>query len=100
MNPRFKELTMQFLVVARPKADFAVDELPPELLHSERETARSLYIDSKIRQIWHCADAPGAVLIFEAQSDEHLQEILRTFPLADHLNALIIPLKPYGGFGS
>ncbi len=104
MKPRSKELTMQFFVVARPKADLAADELLPDykaLLHIEQEKARACYVDETLRQIWHCADAPGVAGIFEVQSDEHLQEILNTFPLvaADYLDLLIIPLKPYGGFG-
>jgi muconolactone delta-isomerase len=105
MKPTFKEFTMQFLAIARPKADLLVDNLPPnyeELLHLEREKARAYYANETIRQIWHCADSPGVAIIFEAESIEHLQDISTTFPLvaANYLDILVVPLKPYEGFGS
>jgi muconolactone delta-isomerase len=104
MNPYFKSLTMQFLVVARPKADLAASELShtfASLLAAEKEKARAFYLDGVIRQIWDCADTLGVALTFEASSDEHLQEILNAFPLvaAGCLDLWVIPLKPYGGFG-
>jgi muconolactone delta-isomerase len=103
MKLSFKEFTMQFLVVARPKVDLVADNLPPNyeaLLHLEKENARACYANETLRQIWHCADTPGVAIIFEARSYEHLQEISNTFPLvaAGYVILSIIPLKPYEGF--
>jgi muconolactone delta-isomerase len=94
---------MQFLVVARPKANLVADKLPPDyeaLLHLEQENAKACYANETLRQIWHCADAPGVAIIFEAKSFEHLQEISNTFPLfaAGYLDLSIVPLEPYAGF--
>lgn len=91
---------MQFFVVARFKAATQISELKP-LLDAEQQKARAFYIDETLRQIWECADTPGVAGIIEAQSNEHLHDILNAFPLiaANYLDLLIIPLKPYGGFG-
>ena len=71
------------------------------LAEIEFERGRALYARDFIRQIWHRADIPGACLLVEAESEQQVRETLSTLPLfqAGMLEFLVIPLKPYAGFG-
>jgi hypothetical protein len=45
-------------------------------------------------------DKPGACLLWEAESDEQVRQILDTLPFvhAQLVDVEVIPLKPYRGF--
>ena len=91
---------MQFLTVSRrlteafPESEFAA-RAPAEM-----EQARALYAQGCLRQIWLRGDVPGACILWEADSEEQVRELLGRLPLfqAGMLEVTIIALKPYAGF--
>jgi muconolactone delta-isomerase len=93
---------MQILVVFRRRTErFSADQFAP-MVESEVETARALYQDGFIRQIWHCGDEPGAVLLLEADDLDAAKLQLARLPMyeAGMLEIVLISrLKPYAGFG-
>ena len=92
---------MQFLAISkRLDTKFAPTDLAV-LAEDEFEQGRALYAQGFIRQIWHRADTPGACLLLEAESGQQVREMLGTLPFfqAGILDILVIPLKPYAGFG-
>jgi len=91
---------MQFLTLSRRRTESFTDADFAARVVAEVEQARVLYAEGFIRQIWHRADIPGACLLVEADSEQHVRERLDTLPLVDAgmLEVLIIPLKPYVGF--
>lgn len=88
---------MQFLTLSRRK-DAALH--PEDLAVAESQTARVLYAEGAIRQIWHRDDEPGACIIWEAESEQQVRDLLATLPFARAgiIDFLIIPLRPYSGF--
>ena len=92
---------MQFLSISQRRKGFAEEEYA-SLAEQESERARELYAAGLIRQIWHRADMPGACLLWEAEGEERVREVWKTFPFAGAgmTEMTLIPLKPYGGFGS
>jgi muconolactone delta-isomerase len=92
---------MQFLSISQRRKGFAEEEYA-SLAEQESERARELYAAGLIRQIWHRADMPGACLLWEAEGEEQVREVWKTFPFAGAgmTEVTLIPLKPYGGFGS
>ena len=92
---------MQFLSISQRRKGFAEEEYA-SLAEQESERARELYAAGLIRQIWHRADMPGACLLWEAEDEEQVREVWKTFPFAGAgmTEMTLIPLKPYGGFGS
>jgi muconolactone delta-isomerase len=91
---------MQFLSISQRRKGFAEEEYAG-LAQQESERARELYTAGLIRQIWHRADMPGACLLWEAEGEEQVREVWKTFPFAQAgmTEVTLIPLKPYGGFG-
>jgi muconolactone delta-isomerase len=91
--------TMQFVSISKRKAGF-VDADYLALVEAEVERARELYKEGLIRQIWHRGDTPGACLLWEADTERDVREMLDTLPFAraGMLDISIIPLKPFGGF--
>jgi muconolactone delta-isomerase len=93
---------MQFLVVTRRRMEaFSAEQMAP-MLKPETLAALDLYREGTIRQIWHRGDEPGAAILMEAESIEALKAKLTTLPMYEATMieaALIVPLKPYGGFG-
>jgi muconolactone delta-isomerase len=91
---------MQFLSISQRRKGFAEEEYAV-LAEQESERARELYAAGLIRQIWHRADTPGACLLWEAEGEEQVREVWKTFPFAQAgmTEVTLIPLKPYGGFG-
>ena len=95
------KMSTQFLIVSRrwterfAEADFAARA------EAERAQARALYAEGFIRQIWQRGDIPGACILVEAESEEHVRERLNTLPLyeAGMIEFTVIALKPYAGFG-
>ena len=90
---------MQFLSISQRREGFAEEEYA-RLAEQESERARELYAAGLIRQIWHRADIPGACLLWEAEGEEQVREVWKTFPFAQAgmTEVTLIPLKPYGGF--
>ena len=91
---------MQFLTISRRSTD-ASCEVWAALREAELCRARTLYIEGHIRQIWHRDDVTGACLLWEADSEDRVREMLNTLPFvkASLLEVTVIPLKPYVGFG-
>jgi muconolactone delta-isomerase len=91
---------MQFLVLTRRLSERFSDAEFASRLDAEVARARALYAEGFFRQLWHRRDVPGACLLIEADSGEHVQERLDTLPLfrAGMLEVSIVPLKPYAGF--
>jgi hypothetical protein len=91
---------MQFLSISQRRKGFA-DEEYASLAEQESQRARELYTAGLIRQIWHRADTPGACLLWEAEGEEQVREVWKTFPFAQAgmTEVTLIPLKPYAGFG-
>ncbi len=90
---------MQFLTVSRLQVR---DSAPGEdLIRAEVQRARALYSEGRIRQLWHRTDGPGACVLWEAESEEQLREMLATLPFsqAGIVEISVIPLRPYSGFG-
>jgi muconolactone delta-isomerase len=90
---------MQFLSISQRRKGFA-EEAYAGLAEQEMERARELYSEGRIRQIWHRADIPGACLLWEAEGEEQVRELWKTFPFAGAgmTEFTLVPLKPYGGF--
>jgi muconolactone delta-isomerase len=91
---------MQFLTVSRRRSEKFSEAEFAARLDEEVQQARALYADGAIRQIWHRADVPGACILFEADSEQHVRDLLGRLPLfqAGMLEVTIIPLRPYAGF--
>ena len=90
---------MQFLSISHlrdglTEADYAA------LVEGEIRRARILYAEGFIRQIWHRTDVRGACLLWEAENERQVQDMLRTFPFvqAGIVEVSLIPLRPYAGF--
>ncbi len=93
---------MQFMTLSRRRTEkFSDAEFAP-YLPDETQQARTLYAEGFLRQIWRRDDLPGACILWEADSEEHVRELLNRLPLfrAGMLEIVaLIPLKPYPGFG-
>ena len=93
---------MQFLTIVRRRTEAFSDEEFAPLLEPEAEAIRILYAQGIVRNIWSREDKLGAVTLIEAESLEHAQSIVQTFPLMQRgmLEVeLLIPLRGYRGFG-
>ena len=92
---------MQFLTISKRMNGNCDGTELAVLAEDEFERGRALYLQDFIRQIWHRADTHGACLLVEAESEEQVRETLNTLPYfrAGMLEILVIPLKPYAGFG-
>lgn len=91
---------MQFLTFSRRRTERFTEAEFASLVDAEIGQARVLYAEGFLRQIWHRADLPGACMLVEADSAEHVWEKLGTLPLigAGMLDVTIVPLRPYDGF--
>jgi muconolactone delta-isomerase len=87
---------MQFLTISQLRAG-ASGEACASLREEESCRARTLYREGHIRQIWHRGDMTGACLLWEADSENQVREMLNTLPFvkASLLEVTVIPLKPY-----
>lgn len=93
---------MQFLTLSRRRTEKFSDADFARYSPDETQQARTLYAEGFLRQIWRRGDAAGACILWEADSEEHVRELLNRLPLvqAGMLEiVLLIPLKPYPGFG-
>ena len=93
---------MQFMTLSRRRSDkFSDADFAPHI-PNETQQARTLYTEGFVRQIWRRDDMAGACILWEADSEERVREMLNTLPLvkAGMLEIVsVIPLKPYPGFG-
>jgi muconolactone delta-isomerase len=87
---------MQFLTISQRSASASGDAWTA-LREEESCRARTLYLEGHIRQIWHRGDVTGACLLWEADSENQVREMLNTLPFvrACLLEVTVIPLKPY-----
>jgi muconolactone delta-isomerase len=90
---------MQFLSISERRKGFTEQDYAG-LSGLELQRARELYSEGFIRQIWHRSDKPGACLLWEADREEQVLEMLDTLPFmqARLVETVLIPLQPYGGF--
>lgn len=92
---------MEFLTISRRRTEaFSAEEFE-RYLDDEAEEARRLYSEGIVRSIWSRLDVPGAIMLVEAESEEAAQAALGRLPLVARgmLEAQIVPLKGYRGFG-
>lgn len=95
---------MQYLVIFSPKQKFQTDGMPSDFMEmelKEQAQVRVLYAEGSLRQVW--AQVPkthGGVILFEAESPQHLQEKIDSFPLvkADYADFQSVPLQPHAAF--
>ena len=87
---------MQFLTISQRSAG-ASGEACAALREEESSRARTLYLEGHIRHIWHRGDVSGACLLWEADSEDQVREMLNTLPFvrANLLEVTVIPLKPF-----
>ena len=93
---------MQFLAITRRRTEQFSEEEFAQRIEAEQEHARTAYASGALRQIWHRGDVKGAVLMLEAASEVEARATVEHLPLyqAGMLELVIlVPLKPYAGFG-
>lgn len=95
---------MQYLVIFTPKQKFETDGVPSDFPQRELEEegqAQVLYAEGGLRQVWALdTKNRGAAVLFEAESPEHLQKMIDSFPLIkiDYADYQVLPLAPYPAF--
>jgi uncharacterized protein YciI len=93
---------MQFMILFMRAPEKVATPIPADLREAEFDAVRRLYAEGSIRQIWLRGDAGGACAIMETLSPEDAAAKVNALPLvrAGVLQPpLIVPLKPYTGFG-
>lgn len=90
---------MQVLTVSRLREQAGT--IGDDLRGEEIQRAKTLYSQACIRQLWHRADGPGACILWEAESESQVREMLESLPFvkAGLVEVSIVPLRPYRGFG-
>ncbi len=92
---------MQFLAIVRRRTERYSGEQFAPMLEPEAEAIRTLYARGAVRNIWSREDALGAVVLLEADSLDHAQDMVASLPLVESDMAevqMLIPLKGYRGF--
>ncbi len=95
---------MQFIVTFTPHPRFADTGPPDDFMDKEmeeRHQAKVLYNQGSIRQLWALSGGEeGAVVLFEAESREHLQPVIDTFPFVEleYCQYVVRQLAPYPFF--
>lgn len=94
---------MQFLSISRRRTDaFPPEAFTPELTGGEGARVKELYAAGIARQVWARADAGGAAILWEAADEAGARAAVESLPLfkAGMLEiVMLVPLKPYAGFG-
>lgn len=92
---------MEFLTISRRRTEAFSQEEFEKYLDAEAEEARRLYSEGIVRRIWSRLDVPGAIMLVEAESEQTASAALQRLPLVAKgmLEAQIVPLKGYRGFG-
>ena len=97
---------MQYLVVFTPNKKFATEGMPADFAEKELQEqaeVRVQYAGGGARQVWALKDGDkilGGVILYEAESREHVQEMIDSFPLlkADYAEAQVHTLAPHAAF--
>ena len=97
---------MQFLAVFTPNKKFEAEGMPADFAEmelKEQAQVRVLYAAGGARQVWALVGEKkilGGAILFEAESPEHLREMIDSFPLvkADYAEAQVWPLAPHAAF--
>ena len=95
---------MQFLVIFTPNKKFETEGMPSDFMEveiQEQTQVRVLYAEGCLRQVWALdTKTRGGIVLFEAESPEHLQEMIDSFPLIkiDYAEYQILPLAPHAAF--
>ena len=95
---------MQYLVIFAPKEKFETDGMPADFADMEMKEeaqAQVLYAEGGLRHVWALdRKQRGAAVLFEANSTDHLQQMIDSFPLiqVDYADYQILPLAPYPAF--
>lgn len=89
---------MKVIVIATRKEDAKPDEFAP-YLEEEANHALRLYRDETVREIYNRTDGKGAILVLEANDEEHARQVVGELPLAKVglLSFEIYGTKPYRG---
>jgi hypothetical protein len=89
---------MKVVVVASRKEDAKPEEFAPHL-EEEANTALRMYRDEFVREIYSRTDGKGAILVLEADDEEHAKRLVGELPLAKVglLNFEVYGTKPYRG---
>ncbi len=84
-----------------------VEAFPAEafaaLSGAESQRVKELYAAGILRQIWLRGDVGGAVLLWEAASEDEVRAAILSLPIvkAGMLELVaLVPLKPYPGFSA
>ncbi len=92
----------QFMALVKRNYDrFTEADFTP-LLEGEAERARQLYAQGIFRALWGRKDAPGAVILVEAETQDEAEGAVRSLPLVAKgmLDVeFVIAMGPYRGFG-
>jgi muconolactone delta-isomerase len=95
---------MQFISLSRRRTtEFPPEAFTPDLVAREGQRVRQLYATGILRQIWKRGDTPGAVILWEANSEADVLAALASLPIyqAGMLEIQsLVPLEPYPGFTS
>ncbi|HLY42554.1 MAG TPA: muconolactone Delta-isomerase family protein [Terracidiphilus sp.] len=94
---------MQFLTISRRRTDaFPPEAFTPDLIGREAARVKELYAEGLLRHIWGRGDGGGAVILWEAASESDVRSACESLPIfkAGMLAIdVLVPLKPYAGFG-
>ena len=95
---------MQYLVVFTPKEKFATEGKPADFMDlemKEQAQVQVLYAEGGLRQVWALdTEHRGGAVLFEADSTDHLQQMIDSFPMikVDYADYQIWPLAPHPAF--
>ena len=95
---------MQFFVIFTPKKDPVDGHLPddfPEVEKQEQAQTRVLYSQGGVRQVWALQPkGSGAAVLFEADDERQLEDLIGTFPLIqrEYANFEVLQLAPHPAF--
>lgn len=95
---------MQFIVVFQPLEQFQTQAPPAdyaEVEQAEEVQAQAVYKGGAARQIWAIkTQRKGAIGLFEAGSDEELQDLVNSFPMVQkkYVEHMVFPLAPFAAF--
>ncbi|UCH47809.1 MAG: superoxide dismutase [Betaproteobacteria bacterium] len=89
---------MKVVIVATRKEDAKPEEFAPHL-EEEANTALRMYRDEFVREIYNRTDGKGAILVLEADDEDHAKRLVGELPLAKLglLSFEIYGTKPYRG---
>jgi muconolactone delta-isomerase len=92
---------MKVFAIAHRSEDHTPEDFAP-LLGPESEAALKLFAEEKVREIYSRSDGKGALLVLEADDEEHARKILDELPMveANMITVDIYGTKPYRGFVS